>query len=204
MKVFFLWEHLPFTPAFYLTSVVGLSMYTSDIKSMFLWLSNRPHPSCTHFAVCATYSPRARDSVPKYFLGLPQYTEAGIQGTWEVGYCRADHAWLNSLSSSWWNCDGHVPLLGQWSLHISWWKGRHGGGQDKYHWEVAAKGKLWACCWRGKGTWWQWTWNMLTYPMLSLTSSWSFQYSFPSAIPGSWDSWECLEQRVTLSGGGTI
>lgn len=79
MKVL-LWQHLPFVPALYFTHVVKLSTRINDIKSIFfVVIQQSPHPSCTHFAVCATHSPRARDGLLKYLVRLLRYTGEGIQ-----------------------------------------------------------------------------------------------------------------------------
>lgn len=155
MKVL-LWQHLPFVPALYFTHVVKLSTRINDIKSIFfVVIQQSPHPSCTHFAVCATHSPRARDGLLKYLVRLLRYTGEGIQWIWEAEGSWVLQGWpclaelsLFFLMSSWWS----PASPGHWSLHISWWKGRHGDEQEKCRWEVAAKGKLWACCWRGRGS----------------------------------------------------
>lgn len=90
-------------------------------------------PPPTHFAVCATYSPTARDSLPKYFLGLLHYTGEGIQWIWEAGGSWVLQGWpcLAKFSLSFPMTLWLSPASpGHRSLHISGWKGTHGDGQE--------------------------------------------------------------------------
>lgn len=113
MKVFFLWEHLPFTPTLYFACVI-LFKHISDIKSIFLWLSNKVPTHLLHILLYVQH-------IVSGLERLYQNISLACHTTLEKGCCGSEKldtaglampAWLNSLSSSWWHCDGHVPLLG--------------------------------------------------------------------------------------------